>query len=351
MQKEKLAAFTQKIFTDMAGAMAAGLCYVGLKTRLFRVMAQQGALTQQQVIERSNLQPRYVEEWLKGMVCGGYLEYDANAQTYCLPDEYAYLLTSEGTDHFAGGLFHMLPAMLQAAPEVVKAFRHGGGVSFADYPEELVEAIDLINRGNYERRFVSYWLKALPDVVEKLEQGANVLDIGCGVGRVSLTLAHAFPNSQFTGIDLHAKSIEQAKLTAQEQGLSSRVRFTTQTIDELQAKGDFDLITACDCLHDMPHPVEVLQQLRECLKPDGALFIIEPKVADKLEDNCNSIATMFYGFSVFHCMTQSLAEGGCGLGTCMGPQQTEKLVRSAGFSHFELLPIKSQVNLFYLARR
>jgi hypothetical protein len=62
------------------------------------------------------------------------------------------------------------------------------------------------------------------------------------------------------------------------------------------------------------------------------------------------MATMFYGFSVFHCMTQSLAQGGPGLGTCMGPAQTERLVRDAGFTHFERLDIKSQTFLFYAAR-
>jgi hypothetical protein len=59
---------------------------------------------------------------------------------------------------------------------------------------------------------------------------------------------------------------------------------------------------------------------------------------------------MFYGFSIFHCMTQSLARGGPGLGTCMGPAATERLLREAGFSRFEVLPVKSQVNLFYAAR-
>jgi hypothetical protein len=59
---------------------------------------------------------------------------------------------------------------------------------------------------------------------------------------------------------------------------------------------------------------------------------------------------MFYGFSVFHCMTQSLAQGGPGLGTCMGPERTEQLMRDAGFSRFEVLDINSQVNLFYAVR-
>ena len=62
------------------------------------------------------------------------------------------------------------------------------------------------------------------------------------------------------------------------------------------------------------------------------------------------MATMFYGFSVFHCMTQSLAQGGPGLGTCMGPARTEQLVRDAGFTRFERLDIKSQAFLFYAAR-
>jgi hypothetical protein len=79
------------------------------------------------------------------------------------------------------------------------------------------------------------------------------------------------------------------------------------------------------------------------------LFIIEPKVADRLENNVNSIATMFYGFSLFHRMTQSLARGAW-LCTCLGPSRTEELIREAGFRRFEMLDIRSPVNLFYAAR-
>ncbi len=80
------------------------------------------------------------------------------------------------------------------------------------------------------------------------------------------------------------------------------------------------------------------------------MFIVEPKAADRLEDNINPIATMFYGFSLFHCMTQSLANGGPGLGTCLGPARTQALVLGAGFGNFEQLDIRSPVNLFYAAR-
>ena len=56
---------------------------------------------------------------------------------------------------------------------------------------------------------------------------------------------------------------------------------------------------------------------------------------------------MYYGMSVFHCMTQCLADGGPGLGTCMGAERLEALVKSVGFTRFEVLKIKSQMTLFY----
>ncbi len=49
-------------------------------------------------------------------------------------------------------------------------------------------------------------------------------------------------------------------------------------------------------------------------------------------------------------MTQSLAQGGPGLGTCLGPERTMALLREGGFSDVAQLPIKSQINMFYAAR-
>ena len=350
MDKDSLKRFTNQVFRDMAGAMSAGLAYLGVRTGLFRTMAGKGSMTLAQVTDESGLQRRYVEEWLKGMVCAGYLDYDPDEQRYRLPDEHAYLLASDGTDHFAGGLYHMAPALLRVAPDVAHAFEHGGGVPFGHYGEEGILALDLVNRGNYEHRFASFWLQALPAVVERLELGASVLDVGCGVGRVPLALARAFPRSQFVGVDVDRPSIDAARSSAAAEGLSDRVRFHTGALRELEAGAGFDLITACDCVHDFAAPLDTLREIRQLLKHDGTLFVVEPKVADTLEDNINPVATMFYGFSVFHCMTQSLAQGGPGLGTCMGPARTEALMKDAGFGHFETLAIKSQVNLFYSVR-
>jgi 2-polyprenyl-3-methyl-5-hydroxy-6-metoxy-1,4-benzoquinol methylase len=343
VDKDKAKQALDKVFRDMAGAMAAGMVYVGVKTGLWRALAGRGPLTAAQVAQTSKLQPRYVEEWLKGMVAAGYLDYDPQAQSYALPEEHAYFLASEDSDHFVGGLFAMVPPLMRVAPEVARAFAEGGGVRFEQFGPECVSALDLINRGQYEHRFVDYWMKALPEAAERLSTGGHALDVGCGSGRVCIALAAAFPRAEVVGVDPDRASIERAR------SATDKVRFIVGEVYSVEKGPGFDFVTLCDTLHDLAEPTKTLEKVRALLKPDGVLFIIEPKAADRLEDNRNPVAATFYGFSVFHCMTQSLARGGPGLGTCLGPAATEALVRRSGYTRFRRLDIKSLTNLFYAA--
>lgn len=350
MDKDRVKAFADKAYGDMAGAMAVGMAYVGVKTGLFRAMAGKGHMRAGEIVAATGLHPRYVEEWLKGMAASGYLDYDPAKQTFQLPEEHAYLVASEGTDHFMGGLFFFAPVLLSVAPQVADAFRNGGGVPFDAFGPECVAALDMINAGQYEQRFGSYWLSKLPDVVEQLQAGGRVLDVGCGAGRVGVAIAKAFPKCEVLGLDPDPESIGKARANAASAGVGDRVHFEEKTSRDLDPAGGFDLITACDCVHDFAAPHRTLGEMRKLLKPEGTLFIVEPKAADRLEDNLNPIAAMFYGFSLFHCTTQSLAQGGPGLGTCMGPARMEKLLHEAGFGRFEKLDIRSQTNLFYAAK-
>jgi len=344
VDRQKAKEALDQVFRDMAGAMTAGMVHVGVATGLFRAMANRGAMSADAVIKASRLHPRYVEEWLKGMVASGYLSYDPVAQTYTLSEEHAYFLASDDTDHFVGGLFAMVPPLLRVAPQVAKAFAEGGGVQFEHFGPDCVSALDLINRGQYESRFADYWLKSLPETAARLAAGGRALDVGCGSGAVCGALAKAFPKAQIIGIDPDAESIRRARADA-----PANAKFEVSETSKFNSAG-FDLVTLCDVLHDLAEPLKTLREIRALLKPDGTLFIVEPRAADRLEDNRNPVAATFYGFSVFHCMTQSLARGGPGLGTCLGPAATEALVRQAGFTRFQRLDIKSLTNLFYSAQ-
>jgi len=129
------------------------------------------------------------------------------------PFEHAYLLASEGTDHFVGGLYLITPVLLGAAPKVAEAFRNGGGVRLSELDLAGGEALDWINCGQYEQRFTSTWLNALPDVVKRLEVGGRVLVVGCGA-RVSTAVARAFPKSEVIGLDPDERSVARARENA-----------------------------------------------------------------------------------------------------------------------------------------
>ena len=270
MDKDRIKSFAEKVNTDAAGAMTAGMAYIGTKTGLFRAMAGKGAMTAASVAEASGLQPRYVEEWLKGMTSAGYLDYDPAKVTYRLPDEHAYLLASEGTDHFMGGLFLMVPVLMAAAPKVAEAFRSGGGVTLADLGPDGIDAMDWLNCGQYEHRFTSQWLSAMPDVVARLNIGGRILDVGCGTGRVAIAMAKAFPACTIVGLDPNVASIAKARATAAAAGMTTsdrgRLRFIARTTRDLDPDGGFDLITACDCIHDFAAPEQTLAEIRSLLK-------------------------------------------------------------------------------------
>lgn len=349
MDKERIGKFANAVYRDMAGAMAIGMGYLGLKSGLFEAMKDGEPVSARELAERTGLTHRYVEEWLSGMTSAGWLEHDEEAGTFALPKEHGFLVASEGTDHYMGGLFLAGPSLLSQAPKVARAFREGGGVHFDAFDHDWIEALDLMNGGAYQHRLTSYWMKQLPEIEERLASGGRALDIGCGVGKVSLALAQAYPAAQITGFDPDGNSIALARKAAEAAG-AEKVEFIAGLITDIAAEPVFDFAGMFDCLHDLAEPEATLSEIRKRIAPGGVLMVMEPRAADRLADNSNPLGTVYYGFSLFHCMTQSLAQGGPGLGTCMGPGKAMSLLTDAGFSDVRELPIKSQTNIFFAGR-
>ena len=349
MDKERIGKFANAVYRDMAGAMAIGMGYLGLKSGLFNAMKDGAPVMASELVEKTGLTARYVEEWLKGMTAAGWLEHDEKTGAFSMPAEHGFLLASEGTDHFMGGLFLAGPSLLSQAPKVARAFREGGGVHFAAFDDDWIKALDLMNGGAYQHRLADYWMKELPDIEDRLTNGGRALDVGCGVGKVSLALAEAYPEARITGFDPDKSSIALARRAAATAG-AGHVEFVEGLITDIAAEPVFEFAGMFDCLHDLSNPEETLTEIRQRMAPGGVLMVMEPRAADRLADNSNPLGTIYYGFSLFHCMTQSLAQGGPGLGTCMGPEKTMSLLRDAGFSDVNRLPIKSQTNMFFAGR-
>ncbi len=348
MDKQKSNAFMHKLVGDLATALAGALLLVGDRTGLFKAMAGAGPLTAAALAERAEVAERYSEEWLAVMAGAGYVDYDAASGTFRLPDEHALFLANPDSEYYLCGLFQAIPTMGGAVPLLAQAFKSGGGVRFAEFGDELPKALAAMNRASYDTRLVKSWLPALPEVVARLQAGGRAVDVGCGLGVVALALARGFPLAHISGIDLDDHSIALARAQAEAAGLSARVSFQAQAVEQLSHSPGWDLITTFDVVHDLPDPLGALAHLRGALAEGGTYLMVEPKVADELADNLgNPFARMFYGMSCLHCVPQSLALKGPGLGACWGEKRARHLAHQAGFRQFQRLDIRSAGLAFY----
>lgn len=105
--------------------------------------------------------------------------------------------------------------------------------------------------------------------------GSLVLEVGCGVGAQTVTLAQRSPEAQFTSIDISAESLAKAEQATDAAGIVN-VRFRQADIFALPfAPASFDHVFVCFVLEHVSRPVEALKTLQNVLKPGGTMTVIE----------------------------------------------------------------------------
>jgi 2-polyprenyl-3-methyl-5-hydroxy-6-metoxy-1,4-benzoquinol methylase len=350
MNQNKVEELAFRVVGDAAGAFTMALGYIGDRLGLFKAMAGAGPMRSPNLAARTQLNERYVREWLRAMVAAEYIDYDVTTDAYRMSEEQAFVLANEDSPMFVGGVFHFTAPSICNIQKITEAFRKGGGISYAEIGDEIPPAIERLFRPGYLNFLTKEWLGAVPGLVAHLEKGATIADIGCGRGQSTVIMGKTFPKSKVLGIDYHKPSIESARKLAADQGLSN-VEFLQAAAHEIPAGKKFDLICSFDCIHDMVDPKATLRAIRAALADDGVYVWSEPNAAANAYENRNPVGKMFHSISPMHCMTVSLAHNGAGLGTVIGEEGARALAREAGFSRFEKLPIQNPFNQFFALRK
>ncbi|HEX7030791.1 MAG TPA: class I SAM-dependent methyltransferase [Gammaproteobacteria bacterium] len=334
VNEERLNSFVQQVFGDLSATAGGMMVALGDKLGLYRAMRGAGPVTSVELADRTGCAERYVREWLNSQAAAGYVEYHPESGSYELSPEQAMVLADETSPVFMPKAWEVTASMWLDEDKALQAFRSGRGVPWGDHNARLFCGTAAFFRNGYLDNLVSRWLPALDGVVEKLEKGANVADIGCGYGHSSVIMAKAFPNSNFFGFDSHGDSIAAAREVAKEEGVEDRVRFEVATAKSYPKK-NFDLVCFFDCLHDMGDPVGAAAHAREALAKDGTVMLVEPFAGDRVEDNINPVGRMFYAASTTLCCAHSLSEDvGLALGAQAGEKRLGEVFREAGFTRF-----------------
>jgi 2-polyprenyl-3-methyl-5-hydroxy-6-metoxy-1,4-benzoquinol methylase len=322
---------------------------IGHRTKLLDALSSLPPSTSHDISSKARLNERYVREWLGAMVTASIIDYEPSSKLYSLSKEKADFLTRNGLFNFAASM-QFIPLLAKVEDQILGCFENGGGVpyeSFTRFHEVMAEE----SNQTVIAKLIDSILPSVPRLIDKLNRGIEVLDVGCGSGRAINLMAKTFPKSRFSGYDFSDEAIRNAASEARELGLSNAV-FRKQDAASFDHSQQFDFITAFDAIHDQANPDLVLKNIKNALKPDGVFLMQDIGASSDLEKNIDHpLAPFLYTVSCLHCMTVSLALNGMGLGAMWGKEKATRMLKDAGFSDVDVKQLPHDpINYYYIAR-
>jgi 2-polyprenyl-3-methyl-5-hydroxy-6-metoxy-1,4-benzoquinol methylase len=334
----------ERLFGSLLGTVEILSVFLGDRLGWYRSLAGDGPANAVELARRTGTQVRYAREWLEQQAVTGLLAVESDGtpdeRRFAIPASTAEVTTDETSLAYLAPLARMLGAVGPVLPQLLEAYRNGGGVSWDELGDDARQSQADANRPWYEKE-LGPALAGVPAIHAVLAApGCRVLDVGCGAGWSSIALARAYPSVTVLGIDVDQPSVDLAVVNARDTGLSERVRFVCQDAASLPEE-TVDLAFAFECVHDMPRPVEVLSAVRRTLAPGGSLVVMDEAVADVFAPNGDDLERIMYGFSLLVCLPDGLSSRpSVGTGTVMRPSTLQGYGEAAGFTSFEILPIK-----------
>jgi ubiquinone/menaquinone biosynthesis C-methylase UbiE len=350
----KAGAFAERLLGTLNQGALTLMISVGHRVGLFDAMREMAPATSVEIAKKAGLNERYVREWLGAMVTGRIVEVDADGRSFSLPLEHsAFLARVAGADNLAV-FAQYIPLLSGVEDDIVDCFKKGGGVPYARFPR-FHEVMAEDSGQSVLSSLESYIVPLVPDLADKLAAGMQVLDVGCGRGRIINRLAELHPKSRFTGMDLSSEAILGAWKESAEKKLRN-VEFIVADLsrfDETAEIEAFDFVATFDAVHDQAKPLNVLRGIHRTLRSDGVYLMQDIKGSSHVHKNLDHpLGPFLYTVSCMHCMTVSLAQNGEGLGAMWGEEKTREYLERAGFTSVEKRELAHDIqNNWYVVRK
>jgi len=346
----KAEAFADRLVGALGDAAMALMLSLGHRTGLFDALATISPTTSDALAEATGLAERYVREWLATMVTSGVVDYDAAVRQYALPAEHAAFLTRASVPDNIAVTAQFIGVAASVEEEMLERFQSSEGLQYGHF-ERFHEVMAEDSAQLVVAALLDHILPIVPGLVARLNDGIDVVDIGCGAGRALMQLASAFPRSRFLGVDICADAFAETQIEVARRALSN-LQFEARDLSDVDTLGEFDLVTAFDAVHDQKDPAALLAMVHRSLRSGGVFLMQDIGGSRDLEKNLgNPFATLLYTISLMHCTPISIGQGGPGLGTFWGVETAQEMLRSAGFSEIETHELPHDpINVYFVAR-
>jgi SAM-dependent methyltransferase len=342
-------ALAEQLSAGALGALDLMCVYIGDRLGLYRTLADAGPLTAAELAAAASIEERYAREWLEQQAMSGILDVDDvslpdDTRRFNLPAGHDEVLLEETSVSFMAPMAQVLAACTRPLDLLLDAFRHGGGVPFAAYGDDMHEGQARSSRVLFDNFLAREWLPGIPAIHERLvrDPPARIADLACGQGHSSIVMARAYPTALVDGIDLDETSVARARERLAGSGVEDRVTFRHADAAAPELAGRYDLVTIFEALHDMSYPVQALRAARGLLVTGGCVLLADERTAERFSLDAGDTERLHYGFSVLHCLPVGMiGENAAGTGTVMRPDTVRRYASEAGFARVDVLPIEN----------
>ena len=353
IDQDKLMAKAENAFDILSKLFVAHNIHLGDQLGLYDAMRGQGPITSEGLAEKSGYKERWIREWLRGQAAAGLITYHVEGK-FELTAEEAMVMADEANPASVIGAFHFVPVLGSIIGKMPHSFQTGIGYSYDSWGADGAAVVERMLGPWHRAALVPEALPKMDGVAEKLESGAKCVDVGCGASVAMVTMAKAFPKSEFHGYDNSDHAFTRARANIQEAQVTN-VFLHDSDEEKIPADHSFDFATALDCLHDMSHPEGAVAAVHGALKPDGTFFVVDVNGKETFEENLsdNPLAALEYNVSLLCCMSSSACvEDGGAYGTlALHESAMRKLLTDGGFTRFQRIEgLEHPFNAYYEAR-
>jgi ubiquinone/menaquinone biosynthesis C-methylase UbiE len=276
---------TAKIFEWRRGFDAMFLIDLGVRLGLFRAFAEKSGATPREISARLGLHLPYLEVWCTTAYGLELLEVDADSRFHLAPS-WESILANPMHPRYLGSLVQLLTEFAtEDFRRCLEGFRSGGTVSFQGRSDTFARLVTEATAG-LNIIMVRKILPVLPGLVDRLDRGGMILDLGCGSGGLLIELARAFPKSRCFGIDIDPTGLAAARLAMQEAGVSRQVEIVEGDVASITPPSSFDVAVMVEVLHEVApvHRPAVIKGCARILRPGGWLVILDETYPSTLRE-------------------------------------------------------------------
>ncbi|CAG5131723.1 unnamed protein product [Candidula unifasciata] len=300
------------------------------------------SLTSDQIADRAGLKERYVRELL-GSLATAEVIHVSTSESGCL----LYYLEEDEKKLFSGPLKTRISfpvAMIKVYDDLKSCVSKNGPQGYRMSPEfhDVVEEYGPTQFDVY----VAAVMESVDGLKAQLDIGIDVMEVGCGRGRMLAKLAQMFPKSSFTASD-NVQSLQNWQKT----NLSHIPNVEYDMLDlccpsDLPSK-QYDWVYCVNVIHDVPDPLEALKTVRKLTKPGGVFTMIDLATSGSpVGDRGNLFVAFIYTISAFMSVPESFQrEDSQAMGACWGKQKAVDLATAAGFT-VSVVYLKYPIALF-----